>query len=362
MLEIKGYAIYELIHQGKSFLIYRGIRTHDNQKVILKVTCNKQATLHDLSSLQYEYNILSQINLPGVIRAFDSIWSKNQAILVLEDADGSRSLRQSLAGKTIDLEFFFKISEQLVDALNGLHHQNITHKNINPDNIIIQPETGQVKLIDFRIATELTTQEPFQCQHIEGSLSYISPEQTGRTSRSVDYRSDFYSLGVTFYEMLAKQLPFQAQDLLELIHCHLTIRPESVITINPNIPEQISLIIDKLLTKIPEERYSSASGLEADLNECKQQWQLKKQIELFPLGQQDTYEHLTFSKKLYGRNDEIKQLLDSFERVSQGTSELLLISGHSGIGKTTLVKEIYKPINYEKGYFASGKYDQLQRS
>lgn len=363
MEKITGYTIHEKIYEGNRYTIYRSTRNADQKKVILKNCVSEQPHLTDLAKLQHEYQILKQLDLNGIIKVYDLIKHRHQLTLVLEDMEG-QSLRSYLKKQPLDLNRFFKIALQIVDAIGEIHLQHIIHKDINPSNIIINPKTLVVKLVDFSISTQLTqeTQDNISPKNLEGTLAYISPEQTGRMNRSIDYRTDFYSLGITFYEMLTGKLPFQTEDTLELIHNHLAKTPEPLTQINPTISPIINSIVSKLLAKMPEKRYASASGLKSDLLQCQLQWESEHQIQNFTLGQYDIKDHLIVSQKLYGREQEVGQLLAAFEHICLGHSRLVFVSGYSGIGKTSLVKEIYKPVVRKQGYFISGKYDQLQRT
>ena len=326
---LNGFTISEKMQENKYYTIYRAQRHSDNLKVILKI-CSDQLNVADLANLQHEYQILKQLNLNGIIQVYDLIKVNEKLVLVLEDMEGI-SLRSFLKIEQVDLNVFFKIALQLVDAMGELHLQNIIHKDINPDNILINLNTHKVKLADFSISTRLTqeTQESISLKNLEGTLAYISPEQTGRMNRSLDYRTDFYSLGVTFYEILTGHVPFSTQDVMELIHNHLTKIPESASMINTAIPSVIGEIISKLLAKVPEARYASAAGLKADLMECKKHWEIDKQIKSFTLGKRDIKDHLIISQKLYGRENEVEQILTTFERICQGRTELIFISGYS---------------------------------
>jgi predicted ATPase/GAF domain-containing protein len=258
--------------------------------------------------------------------------------------------------------------------LGEIHAGNIIHKDINPSNIILHPETGQVKIIDFGLSTVLTRESTTlkSPNVLEGTLAYMSPEQTGRMNRSLDYRTDFYSLGATFYELLTHQLPFESTDALELVHYHIAKQPTPPHQINPEIPKVVSDIVMKLLAKTAEQRYQSAWGIKADLEECLTQLQSFGKISEFPLGRQDILDKFQIPQKLYGREREIETLLAAFERVvgenievasnEKGAVEMMLVAGYSGIGKSSLVQEIYKPITRQKGYFISGKFDQYQRN
>ncbi len=266
------------------------------------------------------------------------------------------------------LSEFLNIAIQTAEILGQIHAANIIHKDINPANIIFNQKTGEIQIIDFGISTLLTRENPkIKNPHIlEGTLAYISPEQTGRMNRFLDYRTDFYSLGITFYELLANQLPFDTTDAMELVHSHIAKQPLPIPQINPEIPAAVSAIVMKLLEKNAENRYQSAWGIQTDLHECLRQLQTTGTILEFPLATADISDRFQIPQKLYGRAVQLQALLAAFERVANpgqnfSRSEMILVAGYSGIGKTSLVAEIYKPITEKCGYFISGKFDQFQR-
>lgn len=277
---------------------------------------------------------------------------------------------------------FFDIAIKITKVLESIHIRNIIHKDIIPSNIVINLETNQLKIIDFGISTILPIENPIihSPTILEGTLAYMSPEQTGRMNCPLDYRTDFYSLGATFYELLTQQLPFQTNDAIELVHCHLAKQPVSPCELNLEIPKAVSAIVMKLLSKRSEDRYQSAWGITADLEKCLTQLQTQRSarscssgapvqaqgnISAFSLGYKDISNKLQIPRKLYGREQEIEKLIVAFERVCAADcshSEILLVSGYSGTGKSMLVPEIYRPITKARGYFISGKFDQYQRN
>lgn len=362
MQEILGFTLKKILYQNKHFISYKAVKD-DKQPVVLKMCTLEQPSIQDLSSLQHEFKILNQLDVQGIVKAYDLVKLHHLNILVLEDFEGE-TLLQYVSTHTVDLGLFFNIALQLVDIIFELHQRGIIHKDINPTNIIINPATQQVTLIEFGIASQsvLTTQEFSPVSSIEATIAYISPEQTGRMNLNIDHRTDFYSLGVTFFEILTGQLPFHAEDPLELLHSHIVKMPPALDDINSQIPHMISEIVLKLLSKMPQERYSSAEGLKADLLVCKAQWEANQTIEPFELSQQDVHNQLIISQNLYGREKEIELLDQVLDETAKGAASLLFISGYSGIGKTSLVKEIYKSISQKRGLFIKGKYDQLQRS
>ncbi|MCL1472182.1 AAA family ATPase [Argonema antarcticum A004/B2] len=363
MITLTGYEIFTQIYESANSLVYRGLRKQDNQPVILKFLKQEYPTPASLIRYKQEYEITHNLNLDGAIRVYSLEKYQSSLVMILEDF-GGESLKILINSIQFSLEDLLKIAISLTNIIGEIHQQNIIHKDINPSNIIFHPNTGKIKIIDFGIATVLTRENPTikNLNVLEGTLAYMSPEQTGRMNRSMDYRTDFYSLGVTFYELLTSQLPFDAQEAIELVHCHIAKQPVPLHEINPQIPKPVSEIVTKLLAKTAEDRYQSAWGIKADLEECLAQLQSNGQILEFPLGRQDISDKFQIPQKLYGREREVKSLLKAFDRVSQGTTEIMLVSGYSGIGKSALVQEIYKPITRARGYFISGKFDQFQRN
>jgi len=275
-----------------------------------------------------------------------------------------RSAARSVAQSTIGLSAFVSFAIGLSTAIDHLHQRGIIHKDIKPANVLVNPVTGQCWLRGFGIASRLPRErqaaEP--PEFIAGTLAYMAPEQTGRMNRSIDSRSDLYALGVTLYEMLTGSLPFTASDPMEWIHCHIARQPVPPAARVKSIPGSVSAIIMKLLAKTAEERYQTAAGAESDLRRCLAEWETQRRIDEFPLGKHDMPDRLLIPEKLYGRAREIDTLLASFDRVvATGAPELVLVSGYSGIGKSSVVNELHKVLVLPRGLFASGKFDQHKR-
>ncbi len=363
------FRITEQLYAGSRTLVYRGIQEGDGCPVVLKMLRNPSPSFRELVQFRNQYTIAQNLNLPSIVKLLTLEPCKNGYVLVMEDFGGI-SLKEFLAqtGNLGDrlqtLTTFFLIAIQLADALNGLFHHRVIHKDIKLANILIHPDTQQVKLIDFSIASLLSheTQEVQNANVLEGTLPYLSPEQTGRMNRGIDYRSDFYALGITFYELLTGQLPFTSSDPMELIHCHLAKQPIPVDRINPTVPSVLSEIIRKLMAKNAEDRYQSALGLKHDLEVCLAQLNATGTIAPFELNQRDLCDRFLISEKLYGRQSEVAALLSAFDRVSDGQTEMILVAGFSGIGKTAVVHEVHKPIVRQRGYFIKGKFDQFNRN
>ncbi|MBW4679206.1 MAG: AAA family ATPase [Microcoleus vaginatus WJT46-NPBG5] len=363
MITLAGISVTAQIYESANSLVYRGIRESDQQPLILKVLKQDYPTPAELTRYRTEYHLTKSLNLAGVVKVDGLQKYQNTLVMFLEDF-GGKSLKSWMQESPFTLKECIEIAIALADALGHIHAANIIHKDINPSNVVLNKETHQLKIIDFGISTKLTREMPVlkNPNVLEGTLAYMSPEQTGRMNRTLDYRTDFYSLGVTFYELLTNQLPFETDDALELVHYHIAKVPVSPSELNPEIPPILSDIVMKLLAKTAEERYQSAWGLKADLEECLNQLNLTRKISNFELAREDIYDKFQLPQKLYGREQEIATLLTAFERVTHAQSELMLIAGYSGIGKSVLVQELYKPITQKRGYFISGKFDQYQRN
>ncbi|MDY6804702.1 MAG: AAA family ATPase [Cyanobacteriota bacterium] len=360
---LAGYQTTDLIYDGIRTLVYRGIKQDGGQAAILKKPRQQYPTFNEILQLRHQYALTKNLHIPGIVKPIALKKYGNSYVLVMEDVGGV-SLSQYLANRSLNffsLEEFFPVAIAITKILFKLYQNRVIHKDIKPSNILINPETKEIFLIDFSIAGLLPRETQYlkNPNLLEGTLPYISPEQTGRMNRGIDYRSDFYSLGVTFYQLLAGQLPFASGDAMELVHCHIAKQPTPPDAVKPEIPEMVSAIIMKLMAKTAEERYQSATGLERDLTECWQQWQNSGKIDRFELGLRDRSDRFTIPEKLYGRETEVQTLLDAFERVAAGRAEMMLVAGFSGIGKTAAVSEIDKPIVRQRGYFIRGKFDQF---
>ena len=370
-ISIPEYTLDKIINTGVSTNIYRSI-TKGNIAVILKVLRDDYPTLEAIARLKHEYSVAKKLEHENIVKALQLENSAEHYAIIFEDFGGI-SLRQYLESNRPSLETILQVAIAITQALIYIHRKQIVHKDIKPANIIVKNLSENncvssiykpvIKLTDFSIASclekEITQQT--NCNQLEGTLAYISPEQTGRMNRSLDFRSDFYSLGVTLYEMLTGQLPFISSDPLELIHAHIAEQPTSIHQLNPDINTTVCAIVEKLMAKNVEDRYQSAEGLLADLQQCWKQLQATGSILNFTPGQLEVISQLLIPQKLYGRESQVQLLLNAFERMTKGNSELILVSGYSGIGKTSVINEVNKPIIKAGGYFISGKSDQFKR-
>lgn len=371
MLSIPGYQTSSIVSDGKNSIVYRASHQADDKSVILKVLRQDYPSPEELTRYWQEYEITKSLNFDGVIKTCGIETYQNTLVIVLEDF-GGESLKQFIADSPFSVKAFLPLAILISDSLGQIHAANIIHKDINPANIVWNQKTSQLKIIDFGIASRLPRENPTlkNPEQLEGTLSYISPEQTGRMNRALDYRTDLYSLGVTFYELLTGKVPFEPDSAMELVHCHIAKAPKPVCEIKPDVPLIISDIVMKLMAKNVEDRYQSAFGVKADLEKVQEnltgaenQPGFENLADLdFELAQNDFSGKLQIPQKLYGRENEINTLLQAFERVSEGATEMMLIAGYSGVGKTALVHEVHKPMTEKHGYFAAGKFDQFQRN
>lgn len=356
------YTVTETLRKNDRFVLQRGVRVCDGRPVLLKRPAAKHPFPETVRQLKHEQDIGQTLEPGFVLRPLALDQHADRLTLVLEDFPGV-SLRRFL-GAPMDIGRFLRVAIETTAAVEKLHEHDLIHKDMRPDNILVDIETCQVRLTDLGLAS-LLPREHQRAVHpnlIEGSLAYMSPEQTGRMNRAVDYRTDLYSLGITLYEMLTGELPCRATDPLDWVHCHVARAPRPPEELAPATPKILSAIVLRLLSKVAEDRYQTARGLKHDLEACLEQWELTGQLRPFPLGEGDVSERFQVPQRLYGRDREIEALQGSFARVvATGLPELVLVSGYSGIGKSSLVHELHKPIVAAHGLFVSGKFDQQKR-
>ena len=344
----------------------RGWRLDDNGNwlaVLLVAPAADHPSRSRLDRLAHELSLKDELDAAWAVRPLKvERGSGRTMLLVLEDPGGEPLAR--LLGSPLDVGAFLALAIGAATALGKLHQCGLIHKDIKPANIVVHCADGHVRLTGFGIASRMSRerQAPEPPETIAGTLAYMAPEQTGRMNRSVDARSDLYALGVTLYQMLTGVLPFTASDPMEWVHCHIARKPVPPEERLESVPVPVSAIIMKLLAKTPEDRYQTASGVERDLRRCLAEWEARRRIDDFPLGLQDTPNQLLIPEKLYGRDSDIATLLSCFDRIIKtGVPELVLVSGYSGIGKSSVVDELHKVLVSPRGLFASGKFDQYKR-
>ncbi len=418
MLKSFSYHLTEELSQSANISLSRGVRDSDGTAVLVKWLRDEYPALNDLRRLQHEYQVTKNLEIEGVTQPLGLESSFNGLALLLRDY-GAQTLDTFLGGSPLEVTQFLRIALQLAGIVGQVHWHKIIHQDIKPQHVLIHPDTLKIELTGFgdavlsrgesanasadtvvthsidpapkpaladaallpsaastaspvasdalnsstRLAPEVVRSSPEaqSSNQLSGTLAYMSPEQTGRTAQDVDHRTDFYALGAMFYEMLTGHTPFEGSDALEILHAHLAKMPTAPRRLNPAIPTPLSQIVLKLLAKAPHERYQSAYGLKADLDRCATSWQRRLTIEPFALGAHDFSGQLKVSSRLYGRESGVEELWQSFMRVKGGTAELFFVTGYSGIGKSSVVREIRQRVVREGAYFVSGKFEQLRR-
>ena len=361
--------VLEPIRDRAEFTLYRA-RQHGNPSPVLVIAPTPEQPLpQSLRRLEHEYSLAAELEPAWAAKPLALTRHEGRTILVLADPGGEPldHVLEQHGEQPLDPARFLRVAINLATALGHVHERGLIHKDVKPENVLIALEpsgdAGRVWLTGFGIASQVPRerQAPAPPEIIAGTLAYMSPEQTGRMNRSMDTRSDLYSLGVTLYQMLTGVLPFAAADPLEWVHCHIARQPVAPADLRA-VPEHVSAITMRLLAKNAEDRYQTAAGLEADLRRCLSEWQSHGRIDPFPLGTNDSSDRLLIPEKLYGREREIDALLAAFDRVVvQGTAELVLVSGYSGVGKSAVVNELHKVLVPPRGLFAAGKFDQYKR-
>ena len=356
-MELSQYVL-EALRSDEEFFLYRGEPSNQpcSPSVLLLAPASMAPGLETLKKIDHEYSLRHELDSAWAVRSLAVSEQRGQTTLVLEDP-GGETLDQLLSGP-MDMTQFLRLAVGLTTALSGLHEKELIHKDVKPANVLVNPATGQARLMGFGIASRLPRerQAPEPPEFIAGTLAYMAPEQTGRMNRSIDSRSDLYALGVTLYEMVTGNLPFTASDPMELVHAHIARQPIPPCERLKSVPRAVSAIIMKVLAKTAEERYQTAAGAGSDLRRCLFEWETRGRIDEFPLAERDTPDRLLIPEKLYGRASEIETLLAAFDRiVAGGRPELVLVSGYSGIGKSSVVNELHKPLVPPRGLFASGK-------
>ena len=334
---INGYQIIKTQFQSSNTTYYEALKEGTEKKFLIQVPEADYPTLDDLVSLKNDFEITNSNPMEGVLESYDLVKYQGGLAVVKEYFNGV-PLNNYMEEKPFSVPAFLDLAIRMATILQGIHLHKIIHKNFNPYNILMGAESMKLKICNFEISTMLAKElsELSNSETIKGSLFHISPEQTGRMNRSIDYRTDFYSLGVTFYQMLTGKLPFQYTDMMELVHAHIAKVPLEPHKVNRNIPKAISDIVMKLMAKNAEDRYQSAEGIRADLEECLMQWNTTGKIGEIKISSKDHSPVLSISEKLYGRANEIEKLIYAFDRIKDSGVEMVLVAGYSGDRKSVV--------------------------
>jgi PAS domain S-box-containing protein len=361
VIDLSRY-VFEVLRKDEEFILYRGRSGDDAVQVLVASPAVQYPAPESLKLLEHAFSLREELDARWAARPVAMARHWDRTVLVMEDPGGVPLDR--LLGQPLNVAFSLRLAISLSSAIGQLHQRGIIHKDIKPAHVLVNSDTGQCWLRGFGLASRLPRerQAPDPPESIAGTLVYMAPEQTGRMNRSIDSRSDLYSLGVTLYQMFTSSLPFTASDPMEWVHCHVARKPVAPSERLQNVPAPVSQIIMKLLAKTAEERYQTAAGLESDLRHCLAEWERQGRIDPFAFGEHDAPGRLLIPEKLYGRAREVDSLLASFHRiVKSGAPELVLISGYSGIGKSSVVNELHRVLVSPRGLLASGKFDQYKR-
>ncbi|HSC29691.1 MAG TPA: AAA family ATPase, partial [Vicinamibacterales bacterium] len=359
-METRGYETGPEIVRIGAYTVVRGRRTHDNHAVLLKIPASPAAGAEDVEALERESRLLQTLSIVGVPAVLEFFRTADSACLVLGDR-GLVPLGTRMESRRTDLAWFFRFSSALCATLGDVHREHVIQGGITPAGILVSANGSNLDLIDFSLASS-DSSAPGSASPAAGHAAYLSPEQTGRTNRVVDHRADLYSLGATLYELLTGAPPFRSSDPLELVHSHIARTPVPPDLAAPGIPSQVSRIVMRLLAKAAEDRYQSAAGVGHDLAACEREWFATGRVSFFDLGRRDVSERFTIPQRLYGRDRELAELKAAFDESCDGRTALLLVAGYSGIGKSSLIGELYRPIVRQRGLFLTGKFDQVARN
>lgn len=358
MSKIFNFTIKEKLYDGLTTKIYKVVKPENNEQFIVKMLKSHYPDIKNITKFKHEYKIAKNLDFDGILMPYELKRHDNNIALIMEYFDGE-SLKSYIKDGPLELDEFLTISIALSDILYQFQRKNIIHKDIKPSNILFNKDTKEVKITGFGIATATPRYKLHdKIELIEGTLAYISPEQTGRINSLVDWRTDFYSLGVTLYEIITGKLPIDNCDPIELIHSLLSKAPIPACEVNSAVPKTVSKIIKKLLSKNPGDRYQNANALKMDFERCLREYKSHGTISDFPIAQNDISEKFYIPQIAYGRDEEIEYILREYKLLKKNYKSFIGISAPQGLGKTFLIQSLCKKAA-DEGYFLSGTFADM---
>ncbi|MDX2469947.1 MAG: AAA family ATPase, partial [SAR324 cluster bacterium] len=358
-MNVQDYKLTKKVFENLKIVVYTGSSISTGQEVIVKCLANSFPSKKEIAQVKREKEIADLFDHPNLVKIIDLVEEDNNLYIVMP-AQNLFPVKDLLSQGPLSLENTLKVILTCTVGLQQMHEKHVIHKDINPSNILVDNSQNIVQIADFSISSLVTyeKQSTTNLRELEGTLEYMSPEQTGRMNRTLDYRSDFYSLGITFFELLTGKRPFEAVDQMELIHSHIALQPPPASKLRKDIPPVLDDILAKLLAKCAEDRYQSAYGIKADLERCLDEIQ-NGGITQFPIAKKDEVGLFSIPEKLYGRDQQRSKLLSLYNSAAAGQAPIMMVVGSGGTGKSALINEVYKPITESKGFFISGKFNQF---
>lgn len=361
--DVDGYSLGARVHAGAGCVVYRATRDADGLAVIVKVPLRGANDPRRLAELRREGELGAELEHPRLVPTIDTPRCGHSIAIVMPDFGGT-ALRKILPESGLDAAAFFELAIPLTEAVAALHEAEVIHKDINPNNIVVNPATNELRVIDFSIASRLPreSQSVVDARLLQGTLRYIAPEQTGRLNRSVTRRADLYALGATFYEMLTGRPPFDLDSDLELVHHHLAVVPDPPSKHRRSIAPGLDALVLKLLAKSPAERHKSAVGVLRDLTRMQAEFRQYGEVRSTEVAVDDVALRFEVPEALYGREAQLAELTASFAQACAGKAQTVFVQGPAGIGKSVLIAELHRPVSAARGHLVAGKFDQLRRS
>jgi hypothetical protein len=359
-MTIQGYQIEECLVQAEGVGLYRGKRLRDQRAVLVRTVADRAPTAREIARLKREREVSQRLETSdeGLVPAPLGVEEPAGRLIMVYQDPGGVSLSSLMSATPMSAERVLALGVAIVDALGKLHAQGLVHKNLSPAALLVDVSSSKVHLCDLGLASMVAGEEQVASELMDGAMAYMAPEQTGRMRQGVDYRADFYSLGILLYELACGQRPFEASDAMGWIHCHIARDVVPAHRVHPDVPRVLSDIIMRLVSKMPEDRYQSVYGLRADLDRALRLVRGGADVEeTFALGLQDVSDRFRMPQRLYGRDEELAELLAAFDRARRGSAELVMLDGPEGVGKTSLVQEAHKVIAQARGFFAVVEFD-----